>query len=831
MNWHKVGLIFHREARDQIRDRRTLFMVVVLPLLLYPGLAIGMVQVSLLIREQPRTVVILGAAALPPKPSLLDPDNNRQFSADWFAIPADADKLQIVSDVSTPPKDDAAAAKRDDELLAEARELRPLAEEYDRLQQAAKNATSTEEAARASEQVRAAKDELAEKFSNTKLQVLIIVPPGLKQGIDAINRSLAAKGRSEEATEAGKTSLGFLVVENSADEKSVFAYQRVKQVLAAWEKRILQERLSEAKLPATLATPINPITIDLAAIRQLSASIWSKMFPTLLIIMAVTGAFYPAVDVAAGEKERGTMETLLICPAQRSEIVVGKFLTVLLFSVANVLLNLASMGLTGKYVMAAARTEAITKMGAGTLAFPGPWQIMWLAILLIPMAAFFSAISLALATFARSTREGQYYLTPLLFVTLGLTLFCLSPTVEIEPLYSILPVVGPALLLKDVLANPGSRAPLVYGLPVLVTSLGYCMAGLWWAISMFNREDVLFREAERFDVRLWIRHLLRDKEPTPSSAEAGLCFVLLMLLQFGALPLLRGGLVSREGQLNDTAIFRVLLVQQLVFVGCPALIMGIMLTTSMVRTFRLRLPAWQYLAMGIVLPLALHPLLIGLANWLQEWFFPPLPDQIVQIARAVGNPALPMWLVLLGLAVAPGLCEEIAFRGFILSGLLRSARPAVAIVLSSIAFGVAHMVPQQVFNAILLGLVLGLLAVRSGSLLPGILFHFAFNSLEVLRTRLTSVPLPSAVADWFFTLTVTKEEHVLEYRWPALVVGGIISAVLIARLVRQNSNANETSLARSDSRQPFEPAERPIDALGSTPDRLQLKLETRDRLD
>ena len=78
----------------------------------------------------------------------------------------------------------------------------------------------------------------------------------------------------------------------------------------------------------------------------------------------------------------------------------GKFLTVLSFSVANVLLNLASMGLTGKYVMAAARNEAMSKMGAGTLSFPGPWEVMWLIILLIPLAAFYSAISLALATFA-----------------------------------------------------------------------------------------------------------------------------------------------------------------------------------------------------------------------------------------------------------------------------------------------------------------------------------------------------------------------------------------------------------------------------------------------
>ncbi len=536
MNWKNVRLIFHREVRDQIRDRRTLFMVVVLPLLLYPGLLIGTVEVSLLVREQPRTVVVLGAANLPQKPSLL---KGGGFAKEWFTIPEDVGKLQVVADAGAPPQEDAAAAKRDADLLADARELRPLAEQLDRLEQAARTDGNAGEADRLSEQARSAKDKLAERFSASKIQVLIIVPNGLTQRIEETNRALEAKETQEKETAHSQTTLGFLVVENSADEKSVFAYQRVKLVLAAWEQRILQERLSQAKLPPTLATPVHPITIDLAAMKQLSASIWSKMFPTLLIIMAVTGAFYPAVDVAAGEKERGTMETLLICPALRSEIVVGKFLTVLVFSVTNVVLILVSMGLTGKYVIAATRTEAMSKMGAGTLSFPGPWEMMWLVILLVPLAAFFSAISLAVATFARSTREGQYYLTPLLFVTLGLTLFCMSPVVEIEPLYSILPVVGPALLLKEVLAEPGSTAPLVYGLPVLVTSIGYSFAGLWWAIAMFKREDVLFREAERFDLRLWLRHLLRDKEPTPSSAEAVLCFVLIMLLQFGALPFLR----------------------------------------------------------------------------------------------------------------------------------------------------------------------------------------------------------------------------------------------------------------------------------------------------
>ena len=784
MNGKNVRLVFLREVRDQIRDRRTLFMIVVLPLLLYPGLAIGMVQISFLFKEQPRTIVLLGTDNLPADPPLLSDDH---FDSRWFTVPDDADKLHVIHDGKRQPAGEASSQDKADAestaaLLEEGRELAAKSQRLEELQKkldAVRNEHNAAGEQRLDDQIRSLKDELAERFSSSKIQVLIVAPSGLKQEVERINRILAARGNDAkpDAGEADKVRL--LVVQNSADEKSAFAYQRVRLALTAWEQRILQERLREARLPATLAKPVDPETLDVAIARQVSASLWSKLFPTLLIIMAVTGAFYPAVDVAAGEKERGTMETLLISPARRSEIVLGKFFTVVTFSISTVLLNVLSMGITGKYLISLARNEALTRMGADSLSFPGPWELMWLMLLLLPLSAFYSAVSLALATFARSTKEGQYYLTPLLLVTLGLTMFCLSPVVEIDPFYSVLPVVGPALLLKEVLASPGSTAPLVYGIPVLATSIAYSLAGLWWAIEMFNREDVLFREAERFNVRLWIRHLLRDKEPTPSFAEGGLCFVLIMLLQFVAFRFLRSGVVVTDGRIESGSALRLLLIQQMVFIGSPALFMGIMLTTSVVRTFRLRMPNWRYLGAACVLPLAVGPLSVTLQTWLQGWFFPPIPKQVEEFMQAVGEPTLPLWFVLLAMAVAPGICEELAFRGFVLSGFARSARPGVAIGLSAVAFGVFHIIPQQVFNATLMGLILGLLAIRSGSLLPCVLFHITYNSIELVTTRAGDSLVRTPVLKWF----LIGKTSGIGYSTPALVLAGAIATVLIAWLI------------------------------------------------
>jgi sodium transport system permease protein len=164
------------------------------------------------------------------------------------------------------------------------------------------------------------------------------------------------------------------------------------------------------------------------------------------------------------------------------------------------------------------------------------------------------------------------------------------------------------------------------------------------------------------------------------------------------------------------------------------------------------------------------------------------------------------------MAIAPGVCEELAFRGFILNGFARSARPSVAIVLSSIAFGVVHMVPQQVFNATLVGLVLGLIAIRSRSLIPGVLFHALYNGSEVLRSRAGTTLAQTPVVNWFVTV-VSKDSQPagIEYSPLALVVGIVVSALLIGWLVLERrrervfSEAVESRVSHGPESQPRKP--------------------------
>jgi sodium transport system permease protein len=634
---------------------------------------------------------------------------------------------------------------------------------------------------------------LSQRFHASGIQVLIIVPPEFKQNLLHLRDELGRRGADDKVL-APIDYPRPLIVQNSADEKSVIAHSRVTEVMREWERSLLRKYLRESGLPEHLPTPINPTPIDLAAANQVSANVWSKLFPSLLVIMALTGAFYPAVDLGAGEKERGTMETLLICPATRTEIVLGKFLTVMMFSASTALLNLSSLGFTGKY-MASLASGGGAASKFGDLSLPPFSSLIWILVMLVPLASLFSALCLAFATFARSSKEGQYYLTPLLMVTMGLTVFCSSPAVDIEPFYSVIPVMGPALLLKGLLKATGPDMTLyMYAIPVLLTSIGYSLLALWWAIDQFGREEVLFREAERFDLRLWVKHLLRDKEPTPSFTEAGFCFLLILMLQFLSMKSMQMAMQVATPDEQGILQIRLLLIQQIALIATPALMMGVMLTTSMRKTFSLRWPGFGRLGWAIMLPFALHPLVVELQASLQ-WFFPKPPPGLVEALKMMSSDALPLWLVTLAFAAAPAICEEIAFRGFMLSGFSRTGKISLAVTLSSLAFGIIHMIPQQVFNASLLGIILGMMCIRSRSLLPGMAFHFVNNVLAILHGRMGEAMPDTGIWSWLFR----HGDGMLRYQPALLCLAALAAIALLHRLTRHPRIQSTEAVSNVDS--------------------------------
>jgi len=676
-----VRTIWFREVRDQLRDRRTVLMLLVLPLLLYPGLGLAFAQFAFVLAEREQNVGVVGHKLLQGE---VDP-------------PADADDGGKFYLRAIPPLLDPQAPLFHEKLF-EAQDLQPRA-----LKQHHVRVTFGDEAA------------LDEKLRLGHVDAVLVITPEFVEDLRRGRRTdviLRLRGDSRREVQQGVEQVHLF----SDDDRCRQAYARLQSILTEWNQQITLARLKQAGAPENYHKALRyPV---LAAKPE---QLWSKLFPFFIIMMSLTGALYPAIDVCAGEKERGTMETLLISPVSRSEIVMGKFLTVWLFSTVTALLNLASLGFTAWQFSRIVDPTAGASTGMAA-SFPAPRlaALGWCVVLLVPLAAFFSAVSLALAVYARSTKEGQYFLLPLTLVTLPLTILSVAPGVELTYFYSVLPITGPALLLQELMiVKSAEQVPWLYIFPVLVPLAAYCYLTLHWAIAQFSREEVLFREAERLDLKLYVKRLFREKEPVPSAGMAFGFFLLLLLLRWWI-----------SVSTAHASIWVQTAVWQLAGVAAPALFMGLLLTSRPRETFSLRGAVFPWLVAAPLLAFMLNPLMAGLLKIIFETF-PHLTEQVQPLLNRLLDKDYSWSWHVFHLALLPAVCEEIAFRGLILSALVHRLGAGKGILVSALLFAFSHLNALQFVPTFVLGLALGYLTVRSGSILPAMLFHLVHNGMSI----------------------------------------------------------------------------------------------------
>jgi sodium transport system permease protein len=702
MRWSIVRLIWLRELRDQLRDRRTMLMIAVLPVVLYPVLGMAVVHFAVGFSDKPSVVGIAGSDQLPAcKPT--SAGLNPLPAVGWLSA------LALCPLPPGPPLDRVLAASVLFNTSQAVQEYPPLLVNgrFPSAYSAAPPSFRVSPAPRDEEpengplRVQLLPDDGREALDRKEIDVLLQVPAGFAQALEQEGRPVLQLAYRE-------------------DDRSRLASQRLYGVLGAWRHDLRQVRLLRRGLAPAYDDPveIRDLQKEKSSDEVVAESLLDllvRIFPFLLVMWSLAGALYPAVDLCAGEKERGTMETLLISPASREEIVWGKFLTIWVFSAATALLNLASMGMTASQFSGVLTHEVLR-----------PGAVFWCVLLALPLSAFFSAISLAIGAYARSSKEGQYYLMPLFIVTMPLVFLSLAPGVELNPFYSLVPVTGVALLLQRLMTSSLDQVPWLYFVPVLAPVVLYSGLALQWAIEQFKREEVLFREAERLEIRLWLRRLFRDKDALPSAGQAIFCFALVIALRW-----LTMGFDPHVSLVARTAV------TYLACVAAPPMLMALLLTTRPRLGFALHVPSpWSLVAAGILSVLLLPPLAELTLAILRR--FPTLVELMRQRQPLVheleglrGGSAASWWLHLLVFGLMPAVFEELAFRGFILSGLRRRLGPGSAILLSSCLFALYHMNVFQLLPAFLLGTVLALLALWSGSILPGMLFHCLYNGMLI----------------------------------------------------------------------------------------------------
>ncbi|HEA16666.1 MAG TPA: ABC transporter permease [Pseudoalteromonas prydzensis] len=275
------------------------------------------------------------------------------------------------------------------------------------------------------------------------------------------------------------------------DAKAInFLFDRVKELAEEFGddlriEKLLSYGISEQQQQAIIA-PIKVVKVDTADKRENLGEKIGGFIPYLLIPLVLMGATYPAIDLGAGEKERGTLETLLLTPITRTQLVLGKFITLLAASIATTTITVLSMGIWISIAITFVDL-AVVKTAFSSLRV---LDLALIFIILLPVAAIFSSLALAISIYARTFKEAQNYMTPLSMGVIFPIIVALLPNVELNAKTAFIPVTNVALAIKEIIK--GTIDYTLLGLIFLATVI---VAGalLAFCVKWFNKEAVLFR--------------------------------------------------------------------------------------------------------------------------------------------------------------------------------------------------------------------------------------------------------------------------------------------------------------------------------------------------
>ncbi|MET0261737.1 MAG: ABC transporter permease subunit [Rariglobus sp.] len=324
-----------------------------------------------------------------------------------------------------------------------------------------------------------APEDWRERIADKRLRAVVEIPPGFE----------ASLARHQPAQ--------VKIYHYEGEFKSGFAVAEVRRFFTEFRERTLAQRLATRSLSADFAKPFEIRAENVAPPAKVGGAAFGGFIPYVLILLSFTGVIYPAIDLMAGEKERGTLETLLCSPAARLDLVLGKFLLVLTVSLTTVACSLVSMAASmfagGLAMMSTGRFSSELGAAAAGRAVLPTLDLAGLAgvvVLVLPLAVLFAAVALTVSLFARTQKEAQTYLGPLVAVVILPAVAAVLPGVELNSTYALVPVLNVALACKELVSGvwPWTQLALIFGSTCI-----YAAIALAWCVRMFSRESVLFR--------------------------------------------------------------------------------------------------------------------------------------------------------------------------------------------------------------------------------------------------------------------------------------------------------------------------------------------------
>lgn len=636
MSTKRIKSLFKRELTDIFRDKKTLIMMVLVPLLLYPLLIVAMTLIT----------------------SAVMADQEEKIYKTAFYQVEEAERIQDV-------------LKEHEEELS------------------------------------------------YQLKIVEVENPGEA----LMDKELNAYVTAEEKEGRVSYSIHYL----SAETDSVTAADVLYDGLELFREELRKEAVEDLGLDENIVLyPINYEKTDMSSKEESMGSMLGSIIPFLMITSICLGAMYPAIDVTAGERERGTLETLLTLPVTNFELIMSKFLAVSVIACTSAFLNILSM-MAAFGFMFVFFAESVQNLSFDFATFV-PAIIVSIVIMLV-FALFVTAVCMCVCIFAKSFKEANNYITPVLLVFMFASYAGMLPDLKLTAATAAVPVINVTLLIKDLFSfqyNYGLFAVVLFG------NVAYSLLTVMVLGRIYNSESVLFAEGFT-SVKIFHKRSEMKQGQLPGYGDLLLllCILILGIFYIGSFATMKLGFLG-------------VLVQQLLILLLPVCY-GWYVKTDLKKLFSLKAPgakgvlsALCFFAGGFCLNLVLSSVLSMFlkdsSESLQAQF-----DVLLQT---------PFWAVVLVMAVLPAIGEELMFRGFAFGTMKAKTKPLTAILMTGFIFGCYHFSLVKLIPTAFLGCLLAVLVYRTGSIFPAMLMHFANN---------------------FASLFVSKYQEQLSEKYPALM--------------------------------------------------------------
>lgn len=616
-----VKQIFKKEMIDILRDKKTIFMMIILPLLLYPILMVGASSImSMSINKMEQTTVNIAF------------NNN----------PSD----NLINILNKTNEDDEA-------------------------------------------------------------KVNIIKVDDYKEALD--NETLDAYVEINENNDIQS----YKIYTNSSKNNSYTAEKRIKEALDEYKEEIVEMNLAQEGLDAQKTLePITYETLDIAKNEEIAGNILGQILPFILIIGVLLGSIYPAIDVMAGEKERGTLETLFTLPISNLELVMGKYMAVSFCAVVTAFLNIISILISiGFMTLTAgiANEMGMPKFDFTQMIFPGIITMICIGL----FAMVVSAISMCVCSLAKSFKDAQNYITPVMLIIMIPSYVSMIPNIELDGFTSTIPVVNISLLIKSVLSFKFDLNLIAI---VFVSNFAFMILSVLLLSKMFNSEEILFGNNRSFSFLEKRSNIKKGTMPTISDGAILYAVGLVLLIYVGSL-------VQLKFKMAGLAMTQVMII-------CLPLLFAYYIKTDFKKTFSLQKVNLKQILGGILIWMGGF-VLINLITQITLYLFP----QNMEVAEALTDAIIIKDNLVLNLAIValmPAICEEIFFRGFIFTSFKGKGSSKIAIITSGILFGFMHMDFLRIIPTSILGIIFAYTVYKSESIFIAMILHFINNSIAVL---------------------------------------------------------------------------------------------------